>query len=205
MLIIGCGGLALQMLDDLEEQFQNELIFWADNEIINSVIKDKYTIINSKEDIKKHLSKNKRFILGLGGCVNRRKLSERFLNYGGELCSFISAKASVSKHAKIGLGTVILQQAVIEADVTIGKGSLINTSAVITHECTIGEFSEIAPLSLLAGKVKIGCSTFIGAHSTVLPKLNIGSNAVIGAKSLVTKDVPDNITVIGVPAKLLGK
>ena len=81
MLIIGCGGLALQMLDDLEEQFQNELIFWADNEIINSVIKDKYTIINSKEDIKKHLSKNKRFILGLGGCVNRRKLSERPFKY----------------------------------------------------------------------------------------------------------------------------
>jgi sugar O-acyltransferase (sialic acid O-acetyltransferase NeuD family) len=205
MLIVGCGGLALQMLDDLEEQLNSELVFWADIDLISPVIKKNYRVISSNEAVKKQLSQDKRFILGVGGCANRKNLAERFLNYGGELYSFISSRASISKYARIGIGTVVLQKAVIEADVIIGKGCLINTCAIITHECTIDEFTELAPLSLLSGKVKIGASTFIGAHSTVLPKINIGSNVIIGAKSLVTKHVTNNITVLGIPAKIFEK
>jgi acetyltransferase-like isoleucine patch superfamily enzyme len=42
----------------------------------------------------------------------------------------------------------------------------------------------------------------VGAGAVVLPELSIGSNSVVGAGAVVTKDVPDNCLVLGVPAKV---
>ena len=50
------------------------------------------------------------------------------------------------------------------------------------------------------GKIEIGENSFIGAESTIMPGVKIGSHCVIGAGSLVTKDVPNNSVVCGVPA-----
>ena len=52
-------------------------------------------------------------------------------------------------------------------------------------------------------KVIIGDNVFIGANSVVLPGIKIGNNAIIGAGSIVTKDVPNNVVVVGNPAKVL--
>jgi len=51
--------------------------------------------------------------------------------------------------------------------------------------------------------VTIGDYTFIGPNSVILMGVKIGSKCIIGAGSIVTKDVPDNITVVGNPAKEL--
>ncbi len=51
------------------------------------------------------------------------------------------------------------------------------------------------------GKIEIGEGAFIGARSIIMPGVKIGRNSVVGAGSVVTKDVPDEIVVCGVPAK----
>ncbi len=56
---------------------------------------------------------------------------------------------------------------------------------------------------------KIGCievmdNVFIGCNSTILSNIRIGPNAIIAAGSVVTKDVPPNSVVAGVPAKVIG-
>jgi acetyltransferase-like isoleucine patch superfamily enzyme len=51
--------------------------------------------------------------------------------------------------------------------------------------------------------VTLGRGCVIGAGAVVLPELSIGSNSVVGAGSVVTKDVPDNCLVLGVPAKVV--
>ena len=51
------------------------------------------------------------------------------------------------------------------------------------------------------GKIVVGEGTFIGCKSVILPGVKIGKNCVIGAGSVVTKSVPDETVVCGVPAK----
>ena len=51
--------------------------------------------------------------------------------------------------------------------------------------------------------VKIGNKVWIGAHATILPGVTIGNGAVVGAGAVVTKDVPENAVVAGVPAKII--
>ena len=51
--------------------------------------------------------------------------------------------------------------------------------------------------------VKIGNKVWIGAHATILPGVTIGDGAVVAAGAVVTKDVPSNVVVAGVPAKVI--
>lgn len=51
--------------------------------------------------------------------------------------------------------------------------------------------------------VTIGNDVWIGGHSTICPGVTIGDGAVIAAGSVVTKDVPANVVVGGVPAKII--
>lgn len=53
------------------------------------------------------------------------------------------------------------------------------------------------------GCIEVMNNVFIGANSTILPNIRIGSNVIIAAGSVVTKDVPDNSVVAGVPAKVI--
>lgn len=53
------------------------------------------------------------------------------------------------------------------------------------------------------GRIKIGNNVHIGINSIILPGVTIGNNVIIGCGSIVTKDVPDNSVVAGVPAKVI--
>ena len=83
----------------------------------------------------------------------------------------------------------------------IGTGVICNTGCIIEHECVVGDFAHIGPGAVLCGNVKIGKQSFIGANAVIRQGITIGENATIGAGSVVVKNVPDNATVVGVPAK----
>ena len=53
------------------------------------------------------------------------------------------------------------------------------------------------------GKIKVDEYTFIGARATIMPGVHIGKNCVIGTGAVVTKSVPDNSVVVGVPARII--
>lgn len=55
-----------------------------------------------------------------------------------------------------------------------------------------------------SGCIEVMDNVFIGSNSTILPNVKIGPNVVIAAGSVVTKDVPENSVVAGVPAKVIG-
>jgi len=83
----------------------------------------------------------------------------------------------------------------------IGTGVICNTSCIIEHECVVDDFAHIGPGAVLCGNVKVGRQSFIGANAVIRQGITIGDNATIGAGSVVVKNVPDNVTVVGVPAK----
>ena len=71
------------------------------------------------------------------------------------------------------------------------------------HDCRIGDFFEISPAANILRRVNIGNKTQIGANATILPDIKIGNNVTIDAGAVVTKNIPDNAVVVGVPAKII--
>jgi len=63
---------------------------------------------------------------------------------------------------------------------------------------------SIAPGAHLGGEVTIGEGVLIGIGATVMPQRRVGDWAVVGAGACVVEDVPDGVTVVGVPARPLG-
>lgn len=98
-------------------------------------------------------------------------------------------------------GVMIAANATINPLASIGTGAICNTGCIIEHECVVGEFAHIGPGAVLCGNVKIGSSTFVGANAVIKQGITVGKNAMIGAGAVVIKDVPDGVTVVGVPAR----
>ena len=57
--------------------------------------------------------------------------------------------------------------------------------------------------TIMTKEIHIKKNAWIGARVSILPGVTIGENAIVGTGSVVTKDVPDNAVVIGVPAKIV--
>lgn len=91
------------------------------------------------------------------------------------------------------------------SNTVIGKGSKINGLSFIGSNCQLGENTWITGSTMLAGSVVVGKNTSIFSKVVVRDQCHIGANATIGMGSVVTKNIPDNETWIGNPAKKLEK
>lgn len=90
-----------------------------------------------------------------------------------------------------------------QGGITIGNNVLIGhnvTLATLNHD-ERPEFRQ----NIYPKPIKIGNNVWIGSNATVLQGITIGDGAIIGANAVVTKDVPENTVVAGVPAKIIRK
>lgn len=104
----------------------------------------------------------------------------------------------------MGTGTVAFERTVIEVGAEIGEGAIMNC-AVVTHDVVVGEFAHISPNAVLTGAARVGAYAHIGAGAVVLPGIKVGERAVVGAGAVVTKSVTPGLTVVGVPARPIGR
>ena len=83
--------------------------------------------------------------------------------------------------------------------ISIGNNVTITNSVLLSHDASTKKelgYSKI-------GCINIGDNVFIGYHSIVLPNVNIGNKVIIGAGTIVSKDVPDNVVIVGNPYKIV--
>ena len=88
-----------------------------------------------------------------------------------------------------------------QGGITIGDGTLIGHQVVLATLNHALEPQQRA--TTLPGPIVIGKKVWIGAHAPILQNVTIGDNAVIAAGAVVTRDVPANTVVAGVPAKVV--
>ena len=141
-----------------------------------------------------------KMILAIGDNVVRKRLSPTIQHDFGTV---IHPSAVVDQFVFVGEGSQILHGAIINRRTKLGKHCIVNTKASIDHDCTIEDFVHIAPGATLCGGVTIGEGTLIGAGATVLPHVHIGKNVRVGAGAVVTTSLPDNVTSVGVPGKII--
>lgn len=106
---------------------------------------------------------------------------------------------TIGKNVFINMGCKFQDQ----GGITIGDGTLIGHNVVIAtlnHDMDSSKRSDMHP-----APVHVGKNVWIGSGTVILPGVTIGDGTIIGAGAVVAKDVPENVVVAGVPAKIIRK
>lgn len=102
----------------------------------------------------------------------------------------------------IGKGTYLQRNCQIVGDVTIGENCSIASNVNIwanTHDKKRNSLDKVKK-----GKIIIGNNVWIGSNCFIRENIKIGNNCILGANSVITKNVPNNQIVGGVPARKIG-
>jgi len=115
----------------------------------------------------------------------------------------IQKNASIGKNTKISSHTFICEGVHIGDNVFIGHNVTFINDKYPRSANPDGSMQTEADWSVVETYIKNGAS--IGSSSTILCGVTVGENAIVGAGAVVTKDVPANTVVAGVPAKVIKK
>ena len=91
----------------------------------------------------------------------------------------------------------------ISINTRYGDFVFINSHNSIGHDVVIGDYTTLYSGIFIGGGARIGSSCIVGTGAIINHSVNIGDNSIIGAGAVVNRDVPDNVTVAGIPAKII--
>jgi sugar O-acyltransferase (sialic acid O-acetyltransferase NeuD family) len=134
------------------------------------------------------------------GSVKRMGIVRRLVGEGRALATLVHPSAVVSPSAIIEPGCVIGALVVVGARSRVGEGTVLNRGALVGHHTEIGRYCFLGPGANVAGKVTLGEQVYVGAGAVVRDHLRVGDRAVVGMGAVAVKDVPADVTVVGVPA-----
>jgi acetyltransferase-like isoleucine patch superfamily enzyme len=155
------------------------------------------TISNDKQSLNNvYLGKNTRifnFVNAYGCSIDDNSKIGAFVE--------IQKGAFIGKNCKISSHSFICEGVHIEDNVFIGHGVMFTNDLFPKATNPDGSQQTDTDWKVIETKVSKGAS--IGSNATILCGITIGENALVGAGSVVTKDVPPNTIVAGVPAKII--
>lgn len=204
--IIGSTELARQLLHFFEStNFADVVGLFDDHESPGATRHDR-RVLGKRSDARALFKKGVFDAAAIGvGYKDRRFRQKAYEDLTREqipVVTFIHPESHVDRSAKIGDGCIllpgcmVLMNAVLEQNVLLSAGSLVN------HDAKIGAHTYCAPATNLAGYVEVGERCFIGIGTTVIDYISIGSGAQTAGGSVVTRDVPPEVLVAGVPARV---
>ena len=199
-VILGAGGLGRTVLGILESNDVKDVVLLDDNSTgeVNG-----YEVKGKVKDLEKIEDREVLVAFGSTYMLAREKLfkelsEEKFFNAIHKSCC-------IDRTAKIGKGNILGANCILNPNAEIGDNNVFCVSVSVDHDCKLGNNIYLSPGVNIAGAVEISDNVFIGTNATILPGKKIGKNSVIGAGCVVTKDVGENVTVVGVPGKEIKK
>ena len=202
----------IQYIADAEKKTPVEL--YTDQEI-----KDSYSCkVIGKEGLKVVLGD----WMDIERIINENKLTNYYLkndrrNSGVPILDIKNINARIEPGAiirdKVTIGdkAVIMMGAVINIGAEIGEATMIDMNVVLGGRARIGKNCHIGAGSVIAGVIEppsadpvvIEDEVVIGANAVVLEGVRVGKGSVVAAGAVVTENVPENVVVAGMPAKII--
>ena len=203
LLILGCGDFAAETLDIAETAGDFEPLGFVES-------------LNRPADGQRHAGlpvfwiddlpfapATCALVAGIGHTIDRRTFVELMEGRGYTFTSLIHPASVVSRRAVVGAGSIIHAGAIVSSNAVIGPHVLVNRGALSGHDVRVDSFATVGPGANLAGGVAIGTCAYIGVGAVISDHLQVGKESVVGAGSVVTRSIPANVLVAGVPARVV--
>ena len=142
-------------------------------------------------------------VVAIGHASTRLHWIQQLQDIGYHLPVLMHPTAWVSPSAHLGPASVVFAQVAVQAQVSIGTGAILNTGCSVDHDAQLADGVHICPGARLAGDVNVGARSWIGIGASVIQQVRIGSDVTVGAGAVVVRDLPNSVTAVGVPARVV--
>ena len=159
--------------------------------------------LGSDEELDAILNKhqNANLVIGVGDISRRNKIISSLSFPEDRWANLIHPSAIIASTVILSYGIVVMSRAIIQTGAQVSEHAIINSGAVIEHDVLIGKNTHITSGAVLGGGCSIGDNCTIGLGSRIRDRISIGTGVTVGMGSVVVTDIPENETVVGVPAR----
>jgi sugar O-acyltransferase (sialic acid O-acetyltransferase NeuD family) len=141
--------------------------------------------------------------IAIGNSATLKKVRERIHNENIRFPNIIhpTSKFVNNNNFKHSEGNIFSVDTIVSNEVTIGKFNSFNTRATLGHDVIVGDYNIFSPNVQISGEVKIGNNNLFGFNSGAIQQVTIGNNNIVGIGSLLLRNIGNNGTYMGTPAK----
>lgn len=187
ILLIGGGGHCRSVIDVIESQREYSIFGIVDS---NPDLRDVlgYPNKGSDHELAKLLKECSSALITIGQLGNHKKradLYEKVLALGFTFPTIVSSRAYVSKHAKIGPGTVVMHDVIVNAGASVGSNCILNTKALIEHDARVEDHCHISTAAVINGGVRVGRGSFFGSNAVSKQYITIADESFTKAGAVV--------------------
>ncbi|MEI7026255.1 NeuD/PglB/VioB family sugar acetyltransferase [Paenibacillus sp. y28] len=204
--IFGASGLAVEVADICERLGYQDVVLLEKEGVQNRPQEYPVLAESSAEALS---AAGFKFIIAVGRPDVRKRIYEAFPELA--YVNIVHPGAALGSRQKAGLlgrkGNIVFAGAQMTTGIRCGSFGIYNQNCTVAHDCIIENYVTIGPGASISGNVHLKEGAYVGTGAVILQgrslenKLEIGRCATIGAGAVVTKPVPDNQTVKGVPAR----
>lgn len=196
LCIFGTGGSAKEIFWLAKQCGRNPVAFidpYSEGELYNIPIK-KENFLNPL----KHTA-----IVAVGSPQLRKKIASEIWQEHGDCFDKLIHPSVIflGNDIELGSGAVVYPKCILTCNIIIGTHCQLNCSTTISHDFKGGDFFTAACNVSISGNVMIGDCVFFGANASTKERVKITDNVTIGASACVTKNIMENGTYIGIPAR----
>ncbi|MFQ6678714.1 MAG: acetyltransferase [Fidelibacterota bacterium] len=207
VIVFGAGeyGALIENLLSYSNEFEIEA-FCDDGEDKIGSTKEGKPVLSFENGLKYANEKLiKHAVIAVGNNRIRYKKYHLFKENNFKMIQIIHPKSLIDTHVTIGENTIVEMGTAIHTRSIIGNNVFLGGDALIGHHNMLGDHVLVGGNASFGGSVKVGDFSTIGVGSAIKPGITIGENSIVGVGAVVVKDVPDNVIVAGVPAKIIGE
>lgn len=210
LVIIGAGGFGREVLDVVESvngvramgmDDKLEVLGFLDDGTPDPATLEPYGVSHlGPVDLLDDMDADVQYVIGIGSPEVRRKLDERFRDTR-QSPVLVHESVTHSRAVSFGPGTVVCAGVRLTNNITIGRHVHLNLNTTVGHDARLGDYVTVSPLVAISGYVTLGDEVMVGTGVTLNPGISVGARSVIGSGAAVLKDLPADVTAVGVPAK----
>jgi sugar O-acyltransferase (sialic acid O-acetyltransferase NeuD family) len=190
IVLIGAGGHARACIDVIERHggYRIAGLVGRPEECGTSVFG--HQVIATDDDLPALAASVPLALVAVGqlrSCTLRAALWSRAQRAGFALPAIASPLSYVSSHARLGAGTIVMHQALVNAGARVAENCIVNSRAQIEHGVQVGADCHVSTGAVLNGDVRVGRGCFIGSHCVIMEGLEIPPNSVVPMGSVVSR------------------
>ena len=206
MYIIGAGGFGRETAW-LAERINKVSPTWDIQGFLDDNIKlhgsqvDSYKVLGGC-DYLKLFTEDVWAVCAIGTAVVRKKVIEEISQFSNvHFATLIDPSVLISSRITIGEGSIVCAGNIFTVDITIGKHVIVNLDCTIGHDAVIEDFVTLYPSVNVSGCAIVRKCAELGTGAQILQGKKIGKGTIVGAGAVVTKDLPEDCTAVGAPAR----